>query len=114
MATMTATGYKWLYDGTRAKVSGMLQKKGADPELIQRFFNELDKKKKAKSGKSVRLVEAVFEDRVLELLENKGYTSIQDAKKHAPKYAKKVKVEVRYKNDEVQLLVDGKEHAKVA
>lgn len=113
MATMTATGVKWLYDGTRAKVSGMLQKKGADVEQIQRFFNKLDSKKKTKAGKMAKLAQGAFEDRVKELLDKKGYTSIEDAKKHAPKYAKKIKVEVRYKNDVIQLLIDGKEHAKV-
>ena len=73
MATMTASGYKWLYDATRAKVSD--------------------------------------QDRVMELLEDKGLTSIEDVKKNAVKYGKKVKVVVRSKNGAVQLSVDGKKVA---
>ena len=110
---MSKTGYKWLYDATRAKISNKLQKEGADAKQIQKFFNVLDKKSKSKSGKSGKLAQIEFEDHVTEMLDKKDITSIVDVKKHAPKMAKKVKVVVRYKKDTLFLLVDKKVVAKV-
>lgn len=109
MARISGTGYKWLYGSKRSKVSKMLQKEGADVEKIQRFFNELDKKKRTQSGKSAPLAIGAFEDRVAEILEDKKITSLADVKKQAPKYAKKIKVEVRYKKNVIQLLLDKKQ-----
>lgn len=105
---MSKEGYKWLYDATRAKISSKLRKEGADIELVQRFFNEIDKKKKAGSGAIKPAAQGAFEDRVREVLDKKGITALEDVKKKAAGYAKKVKVAVRYKKGAILLELDGK------
>ena len=114
MATVSKVGISWLYDGTRAKVAPALRKAGADPELVQRFFNQLDKKKKTGSGKLTEAGRAAFEDRLTEILDKKGITAIEDVKKKATAYAKKIKVEVRYKKEALHLAIDGKNVITVA
>lgn len=101
-------GYKWLYDKTRAKISDKLQKEGADAKQIQKFFNELDKKKRDSSGKQSLVARGAFEDRVTEILDKKKITGLEDVKKKAPAIGKKIKVAVRYKRNTIHLLVDGK------
>ena len=66
-------------------------------------------KKKTQSGKSALLAVGAFQDRVAEILEKKKITAIAEVKKQAPKYAKKIKVEVRYKKKVIQLLLDKKQ-----
>ncbi len=120
---MHKTGYKWLYDATRAKVSSKLQKEGADVENIQKFFKKLDKKVKTSGGTMMPLAQAAFIATAKEIYKKKkpapkeGTTYSAKEQEQLNELQKKIGAKisgtVRYKKGEIILLMNGEQVASV-